>query len=123
MVGHRLAAGLELLRGEHLARVVEDRLDHREHVEGVGRELLVQQLDRRQGEGGERLVEREFVTAYGEKAAAEQAKVTGGTLWKGLGAVKANKAYVVSDEIWMTGIGVGAANKILDDLAKYLPAA
>ncbi|MFC3501741.1 ABC transporter substrate-binding protein [Micromonospora krabiensis] len=63
-----------------------------------------------------------FVTAYGEKAAAEQATVTGGTLWKGLSAVKANKAYVVSDEVWMTGIGVGAANKILDDLQKYLAA-
>ena len=37
--------------------------------------------------------------------------------------VKAGKAYPVSDEVWMTGIGVGAANKILDDLAKYLPAA
>lgn len=61
-----------------------------------------------------------FVTAYGEKAAGEQTKVTGGTLWQGLSAVKAGKAHVVSDEIWMTGIGVGAANKILDDLAKYL---
>ena len=38
-------------------------------------------------------------------------------------AVKAGKAQVVADEIWMTGIGVTAANKILDDLAKYLPAA
>ncbi|MET8258907.1 iron-siderophore ABC transporter substrate-binding protein [Micromonospora sp. NPDC005553] len=64
-----------------------------------------------------------FVTAYGDKAAAEQTKVSGGTLWKGLGAVKAGKAYPVSDEVWMTGIGVGAANKILDDLTKYLPAA
>ncbi|MGW2621436.1 ABC transporter substrate-binding protein [Micromonospora taraxaci] len=64
-----------------------------------------------------------FVTAYGDKAAAEQSKVTGGTLWKGLNAVKAGKAYPVSDEVWMTGIGVGAANKILDDLAKYIPAA
>ncbi|MCZ7438556.1 iron-siderophore ABC transporter substrate-binding protein [Micromonospora sp. WMMC241] len=63
-----------------------------------------------------------FVTAYGEKAAAEQAKVTTGSLWKGLSAVKAGKAHVVSDEVWMTGIGVGAANKILDDLAKYLAA-
>ncbi|MCM0677245.1 iron-siderophore ABC transporter substrate-binding protein [Micromonospora phytophila] len=63
-----------------------------------------------------------FVTAYGEKAAGEQAKVTGGTLWKGLSAVKANKAHVVSDEVWMTGIGVGAANKILDDLEKHLTA-
>ncbi|MET8909669.1 iron-siderophore ABC transporter substrate-binding protein [Micromonospora sp. NPDC004551] len=63
-----------------------------------------------------------FVTAYGEKAAAEQAKVTAGSLWKGLSAVQAGKAHVVSDEIWMTGIGVGAANKILDDLEKYLAA-
>ncbi|WP_431974430.1 ABC transporter substrate-binding protein [Micromonospora haikouensis] len=64
-----------------------------------------------------------FVTAYGEKAAAEQATVTGGTLWKGLSAVKAGRAHVVSDETWMTGIGVGAANKIIDDLEKYVPAA
>lgn len=64
-----------------------------------------------------------FVTAYGEKAAAEQAVVTGGTLWKGLSAVKAGRAHVVSDETWMTGIGVGAANKIIDDLEKYVPAA
>ncbi|MET8836628.1 iron-siderophore ABC transporter substrate-binding protein [Micromonospora sp. NPDC004540] len=63
-----------------------------------------------------------FVTAYGEKAAAEQTKVTAGSLWQGLSAVKAGKAHVVSDEVWMTGIGVGAANKILDDLEKYLAA-
>ncbi|SCE91803.1 hypothetical protein GA0070558_113146 [Micromonospora haikouensis] len=63
------------------------------------------------------------MTAYGEKAAAEQATVTGGTLWKGLSAVKAGRAHVVSDETWMTGIGVGAANKIIDDLEKYVPAA
>lgn len=63
-----------------------------------------------------------FVTAYGEKAAAEQAKITAGSLWQGLSAVKAGKAHVVSDETWMTGIGVSAANKILDDLEKHLPA-
>ncbi|MFU8851415.1 ABC transporter substrate-binding protein [Micromonospora sp. SL1-18] len=61
-----------------------------------------------------------FVTAYGEKAAAEQAKVTAGSLWQGLSAVKAGKAHVVSDETWMTGIGVTAATKILDDLQKHL---
>ncbi|GAA3734365.1 iron-siderophore ABC transporter substrate-binding protein [Plantactinospora mayteni] len=64
-----------------------------------------------------------FVTAFGEKAAAEQAKVTGGSLWKNLTAVQAGKAYVVADETWMTGIGVTAAGKILDDLEKYVPAA
>ncbi|GIG88470.1 ABC transporter substrate-binding protein [Plantactinospora endophytica] len=64
-----------------------------------------------------------FVTAFGEKAAAEQAKVTGGNLWKNLSAVKAGKAYVVADETWMTGIGVTAAGKILDDLEKFVPTA
>lgn len=61
-----------------------------------------------------------FVAAYGEKAAAEQAKITGGPLWGLLSAVKAGKVQVVADETWMTGIGVTAANKILDDLEKYL---
>ncbi|MGC9665321.1 ABC transporter substrate-binding protein [Planosporangium sp. 12N6] len=61
-----------------------------------------------------------FVAAYGEKAAAQQAQTTAGPLWQGLGAVKAGKAYVVPDETWMTGIGVTAAGKILDDLAARL---
>jgi iron-siderophore transport system substrate-binding protein len=61
-----------------------------------------------------------FVAAYGEKAAAEQAKITGGALWATLSAVRAGKTKVVADETWMTGIGVTAAHKILDDLEKYL---
>ncbi|MFG3419464.1 ABC transporter substrate-binding protein [Micromonospora sp. NPDC049460] len=97
---------------------------------GLGRperQLLTGKEDRRMDRvSPERIGEVDgdviFVTAYGEKAAAEQAKVTGGTLWKALPAVKAGKAHVVSDEIWMTGIGVGAANKIVDDLEKYLTA-
>ncbi|MFG6194707.1 ABC transporter substrate-binding protein [Nonomuraea sp. JJY05] len=61
-----------------------------------------------------------FYTAYGEAAVKSQATVTGGPLWKNLGAVKSNNAHNVDDEIWMTGIGVTAAGKILDDLDKYL---
>ncbi|MEV6035078.1 iron-siderophore ABC transporter substrate-binding protein [Nonomuraea sp. NPDC052116] len=61
-----------------------------------------------------------FYTAYGEAAVKSQTTVTGGPLWKNLGAVKSNNAHNVDDEIWMTGIGVTAAGKILDDLDKYL---
>ncbi|MEV4812015.1 ABC transporter substrate-binding protein [Micromonospora avicenniae] len=91
------------------------------------RQLLANKDDKRFDEvSPERISEVDgdviFVTAFGEKAAAEQAQVTGGSLWKNLSAVKANKVYVVPDEVWMTGIGVGAANKILDDLQKYLTA-
>jgi ABC-type Fe3+-hydroxamate transport system substrate-binding protein len=46
--------------------------------------------------------------------------VTAGNLWKELSAVKAGKVYPVADETWMTGIGVTAANRLLDDLEKHL---
>ncbi|SDY94814.1 iron complex transport system substrate-binding protein [Micromonospora pattaloongensis] len=97
---------------------------------GVGRperQLLAGKEDKRMDKvSPERIAEVDgdviFVCAYGQKAAAEQAKVTAGGLWKNLSAVKAGKAHVVEDEIWMTGIGVTAAGKILDDLEKYLAA-
>jgi iron complex transport system substrate-binding protein len=63
-----------------------------------------------------------FVCAYGEKAAQRQAEITAGPLWTKLTAVAAGKSYVVDDETWMTGIGVTAAGKILDDLTKHLTA-
>jgi iron complex transport system substrate-binding protein len=63
-----------------------------------------------------------FVSAYGEKAAQRQTEVTAGPLWNKLSAVAAGRVYVVDDEIWMTGIGVTAANKILDDLTTHLAA-
>ncbi|WLD93650.1 ABC transporter substrate-binding protein [Alkalihalobacillus sp. AL-G] len=40
-------------------------------------------------------------------------------LWKNLEAVKAGKAYEVSDTIWNTAGGVIAANKMLDDIEKF----
>ncbi|MFC0106423.1 ABC transporter substrate-binding protein [Kibdelosporangium aridum] len=63
-----------------------------------------------------------FVSAFGEKAAQKQAETTAGPLWNKLSAVAAGRVYVVDDEIWMTGIGVTSANKILDDLEKHLTA-
>ncbi|MFD1540244.1 ABC transporter substrate-binding protein [Nonomuraea guangzhouensis] len=61
-----------------------------------------------------------FYSAYGQAAAKSQASVTGGPLWKNLGAVKSGNAHNVDDEVWMLGIGVTAAGGILDDLDKYL---
>ena len=57
--GDRLAARLELLLAEHLARVVEGRLQDAEHVERVRRLRGVEQLERGERERRQRLVERE----------------------------------------------------------------
>ena len=48
-LGDRLAAGLGLLGVQHLARILQGRLDHRQHIQGEGVGLDVEQLD-----GGQR---------------------------------------------------------------------
>ena len=60
-LGDGLAAGLVLLGVEHLARVVEGGLDDGDDVQRVGGRLGLEQLDRREGKGAERLVEGEVV--------------------------------------------------------------
>ncbi|MEV0147374.1 MULTISPECIES: iron-siderophore ABC transporter substrate-binding protein [unclassified Nonomuraea] len=88
-------------------------------------QLLASQADKRFGKlSQENIAQADadavFYSAYGDAAAKSQAAVTGGPLWKNLAAVKAGHAYNVDDEIWMLGIGVTAAGKILDDLDRYL---
>lgn len=41
-------------------------------------------------------------------------------LWSQLNVVKKNQVYEVPDDYWMLGIGITAANKVVDDLYKYL---
>lgn len=41
-------------------------------------------------------------------------------LWKNLAAVQARRVYEVSDDVWARGIGILGANKVLDDLFRYL---
>ncbi|GAA4058888.1 ABC transporter substrate-binding protein [Nonomuraea soli] len=84
-------------------------------------QLLAGQDDKRFGKlSPENLAQADadvlFYTAYGKAAQDQQASITAGPLWSNLKAAKHN----VDDEIWMTGIGVTAAGKILDDLQKYL---
>ncbi|RAY12983.1 iron-siderophore ABC transporter substrate-binding protein [Actinomadura craniellae] len=61
-----------------------------------------------------------FVSAFGQKAAERQSTVTAGPLWKKLAAVQAGHVQVVDDETWMTGIGVTAAGKIMNDVRTYV---
>ncbi len=55
----RFAASLELLLAEHRTWIVERRLQHRQHVERVGRRVLLEQVEDRERERRERLVQRE----------------------------------------------------------------
>jgi iron complex transport system substrate-binding protein len=64
-----------------------------------------------------------YVTTYGPDSGTAVAKVTGGPLWQRLGAVRSGDVHTVSDDLWMLGIGVTAANKVLDDLERTLPKA
>jgi iron complex transport system substrate-binding protein len=61
-----------------------------------------------------------FTTVYGTQNETDYARVTTGPLWRSLPAVQAGRVYRVPDETWMTGVGIGAAERILDDLETYL---
>ncbi|GHH46144.1 ABC transporter substrate-binding protein [Lentzea cavernae] len=61
-------------------------------------------------------------STYGDPAKTAQASVLGGPLWTGLNAVKAGKAKPVLDETYFLGLGVLAANVVLDDMKTQLGA-
>ncbi|WP_329561630.1 ABC transporter substrate-binding protein [Kitasatospora sp. NBC_01266] len=59
-----------------------------------------------------------FVTTADDPSKTQQSQVEATPLWQNLKAVKANKVFNVPDETWMSGIGVQAADQMLNDIAK-----
>ncbi|GAA4871511.1 iron-siderophore ABC transporter substrate-binding protein [Kitasatospora terrestris] len=59
-----------------------------------------------------------FVTTSDDPSKTKQAEVQQTAVWQGLNAVKNSKVFTVPDEIWMSGIGVQAADEMLKDIAK-----
>ena len=57
---------------------------------------------------------------YGPTEDTPRADVVRNPLWDRLTAVKEGNAHEVDDDIWFLGIGLGAANKVLDDLEGYI---
>ncbi|GAA2087350.1 iron-siderophore ABC transporter substrate-binding protein [Streptomyces albiaxialis] len=61
-----------------------------------------------------------FTGAYGDPKETDRAKAQDSPLWKKLGAVEDGQAKDVDDETWYLGLGVTAANVVLDDLRGHL---
>ncbi|WP_329616621.1 iron-siderophore ABC transporter substrate-binding protein [Streptomyces brevispora] len=57
-----------------------------------------------------------FTGVYGDVKATKRDTAQSNPLWKNLTAVKEGRAKNVSDETWYLGLGVTAANLVLDDL-------
>jgi iron complex transport system substrate-binding protein len=60
-----------------------------------------------------------FLMSYGNSQSKLQ-ELQNQPQWKQLTAVKNGKAHLVSDDVWSLGIGIGAANKVIDDLYMYV---
>lgn len=75
-------------------------------------EELIPQLD------GSVMFVTHFRSADGGETQAE--KLAKHPLWSQLNVVKSGQVYQVDDDYWMLGIGILAANKVQDDLFKYL---
>lgn len=61
-----------------------------------------------------------FTTHYGPADDTTQEELTGNPIWGTLGAVQAGDVHTVADDHWMLGIGIGAADLVLDDLESLL---
>ncbi|MFJ6578520.1 ABC transporter substrate-binding protein [Streptomyces sp. NPDC091368] len=57
-----------------------------------------------------------FTGVYGDAKATKKDSAQANPLWRNLEAVKAGHAKDVPDETWYLGLGVTAANSVLDDL-------
>lgn len=61
-----------------------------------------------------------FTAVYGDPADTDQGAITAGPVWQNLDAVQRGDVVEVDDDTWMLGIGVTAANLVLDDLEAAL---
>lgn len=61
-----------------------------------------------------------FTGVYGDPKATKRDTAESNPLWKNLTAVKDGHAKNVKDETWYLGLGVTAANSVLDDLRGFL---
>ncbi|MGR4879272.1 ABC transporter substrate-binding protein [Streptomyces sp. LARHCF249] len=61
-----------------------------------------------------------FTGVYGAKDKTKRDSAEANPLWKGLEAVQQGRAKDVPDETWYLGLGVTAADKVLDDLRGFL---
>ncbi|WP_405741584.1 iron-siderophore ABC transporter substrate-binding protein [Streptomyces sp. NBC_01525] len=61
-----------------------------------------------------------FTGVYGDPKATKRDTAESNPLWKNLKAVKDGHAKNVKDETWYLGLGVTAADSVLDDLRGYL---
>jgi iron complex transport system substrate-binding protein len=61
-----------------------------------------------------------FFTHYGPEDKTTLPEITSNPLWRNLDAVKNDRAHGVPEDHWMLGIGIRAANLVLDDLEELL---
>lgn len=61
-----------------------------------------------------------FTGVYGDPDRTKRAAAEDNPLWKNLKAVKEGRAKNVKDETWYLGLGVTAADSVLDDLRGFL---
>lgn len=61
-----------------------------------------------------------FTGVYGDPKESDRAAAEKNPLWKKLDAVKGGRAVNVPDETWYLGLGVTAADSVLDDLRAHL---
>lgn len=62
-----------------------------------------------------------YRTSYGPAKDTDRTQAERLPAWKAIAAVKAGRVHDEPDDVWMLGIGITGAGKVLDELEKTLP--
>ncbi|MFI5611008.1 ABC transporter substrate-binding protein [Amycolatopsis sp. NPDC051903] len=84
-----------------------------QHINELAKQISRERIDEADGDWI-------FYSSYGAGPNADEKAVTSSGLWASLNAVKNKKAIRVDDEVWFLGLGPIGANRVLDDLKKFL---
>jgi iron complex transport system substrate-binding protein len=104
-------------RGSFIGTILDDL--------GVGRPAQQQLTDETWTELNRELIpqleaDALFVTSYGPAEKTPLSQFRSDPLWQQLQVVRNNRVYEVADDHWMLGLGYLAAERVLDDLSRYV---
>lgn len=85
-------------------------------TEDINATLSLETLDRADGDVL-------YTSVYGDPVATDLQRATRSRIWRTLSAVRDGRTQRVDDDVWMLGLGLTSAGKVLDDLERTLPGA
>lgn len=103
--------------GSYIGRILQDAGLKRPESQGLTDETWTELNKELLGDADGDII---FYGVYGQDEETPLADFESDPLWRTLSAVQSGQVFRVPDEYWYVALGYGAANRVIDDLERYL---